>query len=142
MSDPESRRRWVSFGELIALAALIVSGVGVWIAWKSTNEDKPTRVVEQRPSVALALRGSADRDGGALTILPADPAHALESLTVTIKGSHPIDVGSDGRLSASDVQAALKDRDKDPKDVTQRVPVRIDARYVEAGTERRGGGAY
>jgi hypothetical protein len=119
MSDPESRRRWVSFGELIALAALIVSGVGVWIAWKSTNEDKPTRVVEQRPSVALALRGSADRDGGALTILPADPAHALESLTVTIK-----------------------DRDKDPKDVTQRVPVRIDARYVEAGTERRGGGAY
>jgi hypothetical protein len=142
MSDPESRRRWVSFGELIALAALIVSGVGVWIAWKSTNEDKPTRVVEQRPSVALALRGSADRDGGALTILPADPAHALESLTVTIKGSHPIDVGSDGRLSASDVEAALKDRDKDPKDVTQRVPVRIDARYVEAGTERRGGGAY
>ena len=142
MSDPESRRRWVSFGELIALAALIVSGVGVWIAWKSTNEDKPTRVVEQRPSVALALRGSADRDGGALTILPADPAHALESLTVTIKGSHPIDVGSDGRVSASDVEAALKDRDKDPKDVTQRVPVRIDARYVEAGTERRGGGAY
>ena len=31
---------------------------------------------------------------------------------------------------------------KKPKDVTLSVPVRIDARYVEAGTDRRGGGSY
>lgn len=142
MTDPETRRRWINLGELIALAALIVSGAGVWIAWKSTNEDKPTRVVEQRPRVALALRASVDRDGGALTILPADPSHALKSLTVTIKGANPIEVGSDGRLSASDVEAGLKGREKEAKDVTQTVSARLEARYVEAGTERRGGGTY
>jgi hypothetical protein len=141
-SESQRRRRLINLGELIALAALLVSAVGVWIAWKSSNQDKPTRVVEQHSSVPLALRGSVDKDGAALTIVPADPAHALESLRITIRGSTPIEAGSDGRLSASDVQAALKDHDKEPKDVTQSVPVRIDASYVEAGNDRHGGGTY
>lgn len=142
MSDEQTRRRWIDFGEIIALAALVVSAAGVWIAWKSSNQDKPTRVVEQRSSVPLALRGAADNDGRTLTIIPADPSHGLESLTVTIKGASPIDVGSDGRLAASDVETALKNREKEPKDVSLKLPVRIDARYVEAGADRRGGGSY
>jgi hypothetical protein len=111
-SESEKRRRLINLGELIALAALIVSAVGVWIAWKSSNQDKPTRVVEQKQSIPLSLRGTTDRDGSTLTIMPADPSHGLESLTVTIKGAQPIEVGSDGRLQASDVQSALKDRPK------------------------------
>jgi hypothetical protein len=142
MSDSESRRRWINLGELIAVAALIVSAVGVWIAWKSSNEDKPTRIVEQRSAVPLALRGAADKAGETLTITPADAGHALEGLTVTIKDAPPIEVGSDGRLSANDVEAALKDREKEAKDVTHSVGARIDARYVEMGKDRRGGGSY
>jgi hypothetical protein len=141
MNESE-RRRWITLGELIALAALIVSALGVWIAWKSSSKDEPTRIVEQRSAVPLALRGSADGDGRTLTITPADPSHGLESLKVTIKGASPIDVGSDGRLSASDVEAALKVREKEAKDVTHSVPIRIDARYVEAGADRHGGGSY
>jgi len=142
MRDEQNRRRWITLGEIIAIAALVVSAVGVWIAWKNNEQDKPTRVVEQRSAVPLALRGSADSNGRTLTIVPADPSHALESVTVTIKGSSPIEVGSDGRLSASDVQAALKNREKEAKDVAQSVAVRIDARYVENGADRRGGGNY
>lgn len=142
MTDERTRRRWINLGELIALAALIVSAVGVWIAWKSSNQDKPTAVVEQRSAIPLALRGSPDSSGRTLTLVPADPSHALESLTVTIKAAKPIDLGSDGRLNASDVQAALVGHDKDRKDVSLSVPVRIDARYVEMGKDRRGGGNY
>lgn len=142
MTDEKARRRLITLGELIALAALIVSGLGVWIAWKSNNGDRPARVVEQRPSVPLALRGTTESDGRVLAIVPADPAHALESLRVTFRNSSPLDIGSDGRLAASDVQAALNNRDKEPKDVAQRIEARIDARYVEAGTDRRGGGTY
>ena len=120
----------------------MVSAVGVWIAWQSSNNDRPTRVVEQRSAVPLALRGTADGDGRTLTIMPADPGHALQSLRLTINGASPIDVGSDGRLSASDVEAALKGREKEAKDVTHSVAVRIEARYVESGSDRRGGGAY
>ena len=140
--EARARRRWINLGELIALAALIVSALGVWIAWKNSGDDKPTRVVEQRPAVPLALRGTADGNGRTLTILPADPSHALESLTLRVKGSPPIEVGSDGRVSASDAEAALKAREKEAKDVTYSVPVRIDAHYVEGGTDRHAGGSY
>jgi hypothetical protein len=142
MSDEQTRRRWINLGEIIALCALVVSGLGVWIAWKSSDHDKPTKVVEQRSAVPLALRGTADADGRTLTIIPADPSHALESLTVTIKGASPIQVGSDGKLSASDAEAALKNREKEAKAVTLSVPIRVDARYVENGADRRGGGSY
>jgi len=144
MSESESaaRRRLINLGELIALAALIVSAVGVWIAWKSSSEDKTTRVVEQRQSVPLNLRGSVDRDGSTLTIAPVDTGHGLQSLSLAIKGAAPIEVGSDGQVEASDVENALKDRAKEAKDLTLSVPVRIDARYVEMGKDRRGGGTY
>jgi hypothetical protein len=142
MSDSETRRRWITLGEIIALLALVVSAAGVWISWKNGGDDKPTRVVEQRSPVPLALRGTVDSDGGTLTIVPADPSHALEGLTVTMKDGSTIEVGSDGKLSASDVQAALKGRDKEAKDVTHSVPVRVNARYVEMGKDRRGGGNY
>ena len=144
MSESESqrRRRLISLGELIALAALMVSAVGVWIAWKSSSQDKPTRVVEQHQPVPLVLRGIPDRDGSTMIIAPVNRDHALESITVTIKGASPIELGSDGRLSASDVQHAIEDRPNEDKDRTYSVPVRIDAHYVELGADRRGGGGY
>lgn len=140
--EAQARRRWITLGELIALAALIVSALGVWIAWKSSDQDKTTRIVEQHHPVPLSLRATVDQDGRTLTLVPADPSHALESATLTLKGASPIEVGSDGRLSADDVEAALKDRDKQDKDVAYSVSVRIAASYVENGADRRGGGAY
>jgi hypothetical protein len=145
MSETESqrrRRRWITFGELIALAALIVSAVGVWISWKSSDNDKPTRIVEQRQSIPLTLRAKAEDDGRKLDISPVEQSHALESLVLSLPGAPPIEVGSDGELSASDVEAALKNHEKEPKDRTLAIRVRVDARYVEAGNERHGGGSY
>src|SRR4051812_37030623 len=140
MSDSQSRRRWVTLGEIVALLALVVSAAGLWLTWKSSGDDRPTRVVEQKLAIPLTLRGKAENDGRQLTIEPVEPGHALESLTVTIKGASPIDVGSDGELDASDVAAALKSRDEDKG--PHSVPVRIAARYVEMGKDRTGGGSY
>jgi hypothetical protein len=145
MSETESqrqRRRWITFGELIALAALIVSALGLWINWKSSGEDKPTRIVEQRQSIPLTLRAKREDDGSSLAISPVEPTHALESLTVTLPGASPIQVGSDGELAASDVESALKGHDQEPKDRTRSVQAKIDAHYVEAGKERRSSGTY
>lgn len=141
MTD-EKTRPSIALGEIIALAALIVSALGVWIAWKSSSKDEPTRIVEQKSAVPLALRGSVSSNGETLTIAPADPSHAIESLVVRIKGTPPIEAGSDGRLSARDVEQALNTRDKEAKDATLTIPVTIEARYVESGADRRGGGNY
>ena len=144
MSETESerRRRWITLGELIALAALIVSAAGVWISWKSGEHDNTTRVVEQWQSIPLTLHGRREDDGDRLEISPVESSHALESLTVTLAGASPIQVGSDGELDSSDVQSALKNRDNEPKDRTLSVRAKIDARYVEAGKDRGASGNY
>jgi hypothetical protein len=142
-SESERRRRLITLGELIALAALIVSAVGVWISWKNDNGDKTTRIIEQqRGPIPLTLRGRREDDGERLEISPVESSHAVESLTVTLPGSSPISVGSDGELSASDVQRALKGRENEPKDRTLTVRARIDARYVEAGKDKHASGTY
>ncbi len=139
--NEREKRRLINLGELIALAALIVSAIGVWIAWKSSGNNGPTKVVEQRQAIPLTLRGKADRDGRELEISPVESSHALESLTLTVKGVAPIQVGGDGQLAAGDVETALKDRDQDAKG-NRSIPVRIDARYVETGKDRRASGTY
>jgi hypothetical protein len=141
MSDSDQRRRWVSLGEIIALGALIISALGVWIAWKSgSHDEKPTRVVEQRQPIPLTLRGTVEREGQQLTIAPVEASHALESVTLTIEGASPIQLGSDGNLSSADLESALKAKDENKGDHS--LPVRITARYVEAGADRSSSGNY
>jgi len=146
MSESESERRrrlrWVTLGELIAIAALAVSAFGVWISYKSSDKDGPTRVVEQRQSIPLTLRAKREDDGRRLQISPVEESHALQSLTVTIAGAPPIEVGSDGELDASAVESALTGRDEETKNRTLSVRAKIDARYVEMGKDRRNTGTY
>jgi len=92
--------------------------------------------------ISLTLRGKREDDGTSLQISPVESSHALESLTVTLAGGSPIDVGSDGELAASDVESALKGHDNEPKDRTLSIRARIDARYVEMGKDRRASGNY
>ena len=139
----QSRLRWVTLGESVAVAALILSALGLWNSWRN-DQDKPAteRVIEQRRPVPLALRGQAEDEGQMLVISAVEPGHALDSLTVTISGSDkPISLGSDGRLRSRDVEQALGEQTTRGDDL-QRAPIRIAARYVEAGEDRRGGGSY
>ena len=137
-----SRLRWVTLGESIAIAALLVSAVGVWISWKSDSGDKgPTTVVEKRQAIPLTLRGKAQSDGRSLEITPVEDSHALQSLTVTLPGADAIEVGSDGQLSANDVESALGKSAADGKG-THRVRARIVAKYVEAGADKSAAGSY
>ena len=148
MNEPQTeaqrraRLRWVTLGEAIAIAALIVSAAGVWISWKSGDENKgPTTVVEKRQAIPLALRGKPVEDGRTMEISPADSSHALQSLNIIVAGARAIDVGSDGELSASDLESALGDKAPDGKG-SQRVRVRVDAKYVDGGQDKTSTGDY
>jgi len=136
------RRRWITIGELIALAALIVSAVGVWISWKSDDRDRPTTVVEQRQPIPLTLRGNREDDGRRLEISPVESSHALQSLTLTFPGGSKVQVGSDGEVDSDEVEAALAGRDEESKNRRLSVQVRIEARYVEMGRDRSASGTY
>jgi hypothetical protein len=137
-----SRLRWVTLGESIAIAALLVSAVGVWISWKTDSGDKgPTTVVEKRQAIPLTLRGKVQSDGRSLEITPVEDSHALQSLTISLPEAEAIEIGSDGQLSASDVESALGKSAADGKG-THRVRARMVAKYVEAGADKSATGSY
>lgn len=137
-----SRLRWVTLGESIAIAALLVSAVGVWISWKTDSGDKgPTTVVEKRQAIPLTLRGKVQSDGRSLEITPVEDSHALQSLTISLPEAEAIEIGSDGQLSASDVESALGESAADGKG-THRVRARMVAKYVEAGADKSATGSY
>ena len=137
----KSRLRWVTLGESIAIAALIVSAVGVWLSYKGDDGHGPSTIVEKRQAIPLTLRGKARNDGRSVEISPVEGSHALQSLTVTIAGSDAIEVGSDGELSARDVESALGKNATDGKG-THRAAARIVSKYVEAGADKSATGSY
>lgn len=136
-----NRRRWISLGEAIAIAALVISGLGLWHEWSKDDAASTTTVVEKRQPIPLTLRATAQNDGRSLIISPVEQSHALESLTLTIAGKSPIQLASDGELDASQVESAIRDRGEDAKG-THSIPVRTETRYIEAGAEKRAGGTY
>jgi hypothetical protein len=141
-AQKKSRLRWVTLGEAVAIAALIVSAGGLWLTWKTTDKDQgPTEVVEKRQAVPLALRGKTTEDGRTLEISPVEAGHALQSLDVMVANSSAIEAGSDGRLDASDLESALGDKAEDGKG-THRIRVRIASKYVEAGADKTATGSY
>jgi hypothetical protein len=137
------RLRWITLGETIGIAALVISGLGLWHEWRRSDQPKPatTTVIEKREPIPLALRARAEDDGKRLVIAPIESTHALQSLTLTVTGSEPISVGSDGVLNASAIERALKQRQGDTKG-RQSVPVRIETRYVEMGEDKVAPGTY
>jgi hypothetical protein len=136
----KSRLRWITLGEAIAIAALVISAVGVWLSWKG-DDAKPTTVVEKKTSVPLVLRGKVVDDGKALEIAPADSEHALQTLMIKTGAGAPVEVGSDGALPASEFQSALGDKAPAVKG-TNRMSVRITSNYVEAGSDKSATGSY
>ena len=133
-----SRLRWVTLGEAIAIAALILSGLGLWREWH--KRDGPEVVVEKPTSIRLALRGRVTDDGRSLEIAPIENSHALQSLTITAAGS-AIEIGSGGELSARALENALGKQAEDGKG-THRVRVRMETRYIEAGEDKTAIGNY
>jgi hypothetical protein len=141
-AQKKSRLRWVTLGEAVAIAALIVSAGGLWLTWKTSDKGQgPTEVVEKRQAVPIALRGTATDEGQTLEISPVESGHALQSLDVLVAGSSAIEAGSDGRLNASDLESALGDKAEEGKG-THRVRVRIASKYVEAGADKTATGSY
>ncbi len=142
MADPtpaEQRRRWINIGEIVAVAGLLVSGLALWNSWGRDDDKAPTTIVEQQRAIPLALRGTVEEDGRAVIVSPVEARHALDSLTVSVAGKAAIEIGSDGRIAASDIEQLV---DRETKDASGSLRVTIAARYVEAGKDRTGSGRY
>src|SRR5205809_518309 len=65
----KSRMRWVTLGEAIAIAALIVSGLGLYREWKKPDEDgKGTHSLRARITAQYVEAGADKSATGNYTI--------------------------------------------------------------------------
>ena len=139
-TDAQIRRRWINLGEFVAVAGLLISALALWNSWRGDRGEAETKIVEQEAKpVPLALRGRVEDDGKRLVIAPVESGHALDSLQLST-GDRQVAVGSDGLVSASEVETLLPgdiDKSRDGQFV-----VTVAARYIERGADRTGGGRY
>lgn len=130
------RRRRMALGEAIALAALILSGLGLWNNWR-TGDEKPSVVVDRVPKpIALVLRGTVEDEGKAMRLSPLEDSHAIDQLTITAvpPGKGTASFGSDPMLSASMVETWLPADAR--RDGSGGLTLSVVARYVETGETR------
>lgn len=138
MSEPtasEQRKRLINIGEIVAVCGLVISGLALWNSWKG-DEPKTEQTQKEAEAIPLALRGTVKDGGKAISLAPAENAHALESLTITAAApaSGSASFGSDPIISASLLETWL------PKDAVNEgvgtMTLTIDSRYIERGEPR------
>lgn len=139
-TDAQIRRRWINLGEFVAVAGLLISALALWNSWSGGNAEAETKIVAQdEKPVPLALRGQIEDDGKHMVLAPVEAGHAVDSLQLSV-GERKIALGSDGLLSASEVETLLPadiDKSRDGQFV-----VDIKARYIERGTDRTYSGRH
>jgi hypothetical protein len=152
MPDPENRadaaeaaairRRWITLGEILAVIAVLISGLTLWNSYQERSSSEADRAAEKKQqaakSQALVLRGDSGRKKMVLTAL--DPGHALQSQTILFPSALGVDSVEDlvePRIEAGWIKEAAGKAKKaggaDQRAEDRRMPVAITSRFVSGG---------
>jgi hypothetical protein len=147
MSDSateRTRRRWITLGETLAVAAVMISALTLYLNWADKRDERADRAALSHKASAraatLVLNADAVRDDR-MTLKPADPEQIIQSQTILFPkalGIAAVDTTGDPRIEADWFETALKharERAGLPDDSVgdDRLPVAITTRFVVAG---------
>ena len=151
MSEPENRRqaaeaaairrRWITLGEVLAVVAVIISGLTFWNSYQERSNSQAEKAAEKQAKQAKAqtLILSATADGRNLRLAARDPEQAIQGQTLAFPsalGVKAIDT-VDPRIEASWVESAWKAARKNGGakggSGDARLPVAITTRFVSGG---------
>jgi hypothetical protein len=149
----KSRLRWITLGEAVAVAAVIISGLGLYNSYvdrRDARADKAAEAARTASPAPFYLRGNPSADGSTLTLSPVVADHVIQGQTLRFPPSFKLSAvttSSDARIEAGWFGDALKKdrRDRQLPDETQgdeRVPVLIETDYLAGGTPLRGRAIY
>ncbi|MCW4461291.1 hypothetical protein OK349_06200 [Sphingomonas sp. BT-65] len=128
------RRRWLTIGEIVAVAGVIIAGVSLWISWADKRNEASEKAAEASKAKAaetrLDLRASVS-DGGQQVVL-SDPAH--EILDTAIAFPEALNIGAQApvlpRIEASWFGSpVLGATDKGADEREGRLPVLVTVSY-------------
>lgn len=134
--DQQTRRRWVTLAEVVAVAGVVIAALSLWNSWQDRRDAAASKTQEQVASAAdrrrFDLRGTVDKDRDAIDIV-RDDAHPLTEIRVSFApslGIAPQDA-VDHRIPADWFADPLRTRtDGGPDDQTGRLPVLVAYTYL------------
>ncbi len=132
------RRRWITVGELVAVAGVLIAALSLWLGWSDKREDaakaETEKAVAAKRASTVTMIGKSE-DHGKRVVL-ADPNQpALASIDVTFPRA--LGLGAETAVVQPRVDAdwikrpVLKLTDGGPDAVRGRVPVLIAATIAE-----------
>lgn len=102
------RRRWLNLGELLGIAAVLISAATFWNSYRErTNaetERHSTEAKSEHVATILTFKASADRDGRVLTLTPRADNQTVQSQKLTFPtafGIDPVETTGDARIERS-----------------------------------------
>jgi hypothetical protein len=150
-TEPPRRRvpiRWLTLGEAVAVAAVLISGLGLYNSWNKS--DAPTSAVPARKPSPLVLKASVERDGARLALAPLDADQAVQSQRILFPkplALAPVETAGTPEVDRGWVATALvraRDAAGRPADSArqERLPLLIVTRFIEDGTEHEDRALY
>ena len=135
------RRRWITLGEILAVIAVIISGLTLWNNYQERSTTEAERQAEKKEKSAKAqtLMLKAEGGGSTLDLAALDPNQAIQSQTIHFpsKLGLPAIDAVDPRIEANWIEdAANKARKaggKKRESGDSRLPVAITTRFVSDG---------
>ena len=131
------RRRWITLGEIVAIVAVVISGLTFWNSYQERSRAEAERAAEKKEKAGKAqlLLLKAQGSGSRLDISPADPEQVVQSQTISFPSAldvRPIET-VDPRIEADWIERAAKEaREKGGKKSSgdDRLPIGIATRFV------------
>lgn len=141
------RRRWVTLGEGVAVAGVLIAGLGLWNSYRERvhTEERDSKAARQEGGAPLFLIGKAARSGERLTLTPGRADQAIQSMTIAFPAALDIapirSFGADAAIDANAIDDALRAARKAAGlpahiDAQQPLPALIETRSIADGRER------
>jgi hypothetical protein len=138
------RRRWITLGEILAVIAVLISGLTLWNSYSersaTASERAAAKQKEEARSQALVLK--AEGRGRKLALSALDPGQAIQSQTIAFPsplGIRPIQALVEPRIEAGWIKSAVKkarSAGSDGKSAGDlRMPVAITTRFINGGRD-------
>ena len=133
------RRRWITLGELLTIAAVAISALTLWNSYKERATSEAERTTEAKKaetrSRTLVLKGSVSKEGDRLDLVPTASDQVIQSQTIifpTALKLSAVETTGEARIEAdwfaSPLRKAREEAKKAPGDL--RLPLAITTRYV------------
>ena len=135
------RRRWITLGEILAVIAVLISGLTLWNNYSERSSTEAERAAEKKQEQERArnLILAFEKSRKMLALFPLDQGQAIQSQTISFPtplGVSPIRTVGNPRIETGWIKTATKKaRGSSGDDAVddRRIPVAITTQFVAGG---------